>query len=107
MAGSIEWASNEALLDLQIQTFYQVNRFISSIHDMDQLLTLIMQESESAVNAEASFIALLEPNDGQLHIEYAIGEVRDLTVLGIIGVESQEIQPERAHRTILSAKEMI
>ena len=107
MAGSIEWASNEALLDLQIQTFYQVNRFISSIHDMDQLLILIRQESESAVNAEASFIALLEPNDGQLHIEYAIGEVRDLTVLGIIGVESQEIQPERPHRFILSAKEMI
>ena len=52
MADSIEGASNEALLDLQIQTFYQVNRFISSIHDMDQLLILIMQESESAVNAE-------------------------------------------------------
>ena len=41
MADGIEGASNEALLDLQIQTFYQVNRFISSIHDMDQLLILI------------------------------------------------------------------
>jgi len=60
MADGIEGASNEALLDLQIQTFYQVNRFISSIHDMDQLLILIMQESESAVNAEASCIALLD-----------------------------------------------
>ena len=50
---------------------------------------------------------MLDPKDGQLHIKYAIGEVRDLTVLGIIGVESQKIQPQRAHRSILSAKEMI
>ena len=65
------------MLDLQIQTFYQVNRFISSIHDMDQLLILIMQESESAVNAEASCIALYDPENGRLHIEYAIGEVSE------------------------------
>ena len=77
MADGIEGASNEALPDLQIQTFYQVNRFISSIHDMDQLLVLIMQESESAVNAEASCIALLDPKDGQLHIEYAIGDASE------------------------------
>jgi signal transduction histidine kinase len=92
MTDGIEGASNEALLDLQIQTFYQVNRFISSIHDMDQLLVLIMQESESAVNAEASCIALLDPKDGQLHIEYAIGdaseEVRSITLAmgqGVLG----------------------
>ena len=80
------------MLDLQIQTFYQVNRFISSIHDMDQLLILIMQESESAVDAEASCIALHDPVDGQLHIEYAIGdaseEVRRVTLAmgqGVLG----------------------
>ena len=48
MADSLEGAPSggmpsAALLELQIQTFYQVNRFISSIDDMDQLLILIMQ----------------------------------------------------------------
>jgi signal transduction histidine kinase len=92
MVDSIGGEANEALLDLQIQTFYQVNRFISSIHDMDQLLILIMQESESAVDAEASCIALHDPADGQLHIEYAIGEasaeVRRITLAmgqGVLG----------------------
>lgn len=92
MVDSIGGEANEALLDLQIQTFYQVNRFISSIHDMDQLLILIMQESESAVDAEASCIALHDPADGQLHIEYAIGEasaeVRRVTLAmgqGVLG----------------------
>jgi len=77
MADSVEGAANEASLDQQVQTFYQVNRFISSIHDMDQLLILIMQESESAVDAEASCIALHDPIDGHLHIEYAIGEASE------------------------------
>ena len=93
MADSIEGSRHEALLDQQIQTFYQVNRFISSIHDMDQLLILIMQESESAVDAEASCIALHDPERGQLHIEYAIGEaseeVRRITLAmgqGVLGV---------------------
>ncbi len=93
MADSIEGLRHEALLDQQIQTFYQVNRFISSIHDMDQLLILIMQESESAVDAEASCIALHDPEHGQLHIEYAIGEaseeVRRVTLnmgQGVLGV---------------------
>ena len=81
------------MLDQQIQTFYQVNRSISSIRDMDQLPILIMQESETAVNAEASCIALHDPADGQLHIEYAIGdaneEVRRITLAmgqGVLGV---------------------
>ena len=93
MADSTEGAQHEALLDQQIQTFYQVNRFISSIRDMDQLPILIMQESETAVNAEASCIALHDPADGQLHIEYAIGdaneEVRRITLAmgqGVLGV---------------------
>ena len=93
MANSMEGARQETLLDQQIQTFYQVNRFISSIHDMDQLLILIMQESETAVDAEASCIALHDPAHGQLHIEHAIGdaseEVRRITLemgQGVLGV---------------------
>ena len=46
------------VLRLQVETFYQVNRFISSIDNLEDLLTLIMQEAEAAVEAEASCIAL-------------------------------------------------
>lgn len=91
-----EGSQNADSLDQQIQTFYQVNRFISSIHDMDQLLILIMQESESAVDAEASCIALHDPADGQLHIEFAIGEaseeVRRMTLAmgqGVLGTVAE------------------
>ena len=84
MVDSTEVARHEALLDLQIQTFYPVIRFISSIHDMDQLLILIIQESDAAVDAEASCIILHDQEEGQLHIEYAISdaseEVRRVTL---------------------------
>ena len=49
------------LLRLQVDTFYQVNRFISSIDNLEELLNLIMQEAEAAVEAEASCISPLRP----------------------------------------------
>ena len=65
------------LLRLQIDTFYQVNRFISSIDNLEELLNLIMQEAEAAVEAEASCIALYDPEDNRLHIKFASGEESD------------------------------
>ena len=62
------------VLRLQVETFYQVNRFISSIDNLEDLLTLIMQESEAAVEAEASCIALYDQEDNRLHIKFASGE---------------------------------
>ena len=62
------------ILRLQVDTFYQVNRFISSIDNLEDLLTLIMQEAEAAVEAEASCIALYDPEDNRLHIKFASGE---------------------------------
>jgi len=59
------------LLRFQVDTFYQVNRFISSIDNLDELLNLIMQE------AEASCIALYDPEDNRLHIKFAFGEESD------------------------------
>jgi len=59
------------VLRLQVETFYQVNRFISSIDNLEDLLTLIMQEAEAA---EASCIALYDPEDNRLHIKFASGE---------------------------------
>ena len=62
------------VLRLQVETFYQVNRFISSIDNLEDLLTLIMQEAEAAVEAEASCIALYDQEDNRLHIKFASGE---------------------------------
>ncbi len=58
------------VLRLQVETFYQVNRFISSIDNLEDLLTLIMQEAE----AEASCITLYDPEDNRPHIKFASGE---------------------------------
>ena len=51
MVNETEKRAGEALLDRQIQTFYQVNQFVSSIRNMDELLGLIMRESDAAVNS--------------------------------------------------------
>jgi len=65
------------VLRMQVDTFYQVNRFISSIDNLEELLNLIMQEAEAAVEAEASCIALYDPDDNRLHIKFASGEESD------------------------------
>lgn len=81
-----------ALRSRQVQTFYRVNRFISSIYNLDDLLDLIMLEAVTAVEAEASCIALHHPAENLLRIEYASGEaeegVKHLTLTmgqGILG----------------------
>ena len=62
------------LLRMQVDTFYHVNKFISSIDNLEELLNLIMQEAEAAVGAEASCIALYDKEDNRLHIKFASGE---------------------------------
>ena len=60
------------VLRLEVETFYQVNRFISSIDNLEDLLTLIMQEAEAEV--EASWITLYDSEDNRPHIKFASGE---------------------------------
>jgi len=74
MSSSADPQRETEVLRLQVDTFYQVNRFISSIDNLEDLLTLIMQEAEAAVAAEASCIALYDPEDNRLHIKFASGE---------------------------------
>ena len=63
-----------SLLSRQIETLYRVNRYMSSIHDLDELFNLIQWEAEAAVDAEASCIAIFDPSDKNIHIEFASGE---------------------------------
>ena len=108
MAHSNEENREVALLTLQMHTLYEVNRFISSIYNLNQLLDLIMREAETAVAAEASCIALHDPLDNLLHIEFASGEadegVRDLTltmgqgILGEVAASGKAIRVDDARR---------
>ena len=82
MSIDAEGQRGTSLLARQIETFYQVNRLISSIYNEDELLGLIMQESETAVGAERSCIALYDPSDERLHITFATGDESD----GVRGV---------------------
>ena len=63
-----------ALLKSQVQTFYQVNQFVGSIYNREELLDLIMREAEAAVGTEASCIAIFQQSDQRLHIEFASGD---------------------------------
>ena len=108
MARSSEENREVALLNLQIHTLYQVNRFISSIYNLDQLLDLIMREAETAVAAEASCIALYDSSNNLLHIEFASGEadegVRHLSfplgqgILGAVAASGKAVLADDAHR---------
>ena len=74
MTSGIEENREIALLNLQVQTFHRVDQFISSIYNLEELLDLIMREAAAAVAAEASCIAVYDPLDSLLHIEFASGE---------------------------------
>ena len=74
MSISAEGLRESTLLARQIETFYQVNKVISSIYNENELLDLMMWESETAVGAERSCIALYDTSDDRLHITFATGD---------------------------------
>ena len=85
-------ATEYQLLNRQIETLYRVSSFVGSIYDLEELLSLVMDEAERAVEAEASSVALYDASDDSLNIVFASGEkkieLRNLkltTNLGIIG----------------------
>ena len=108
MVQSVDQNQYETTMGQHIRTFSEVNRIISSVHDMSELLGLIMHESESAVNAQASCIALYRPEDGLLHIDFAHGDsdeaVRHATLtvredlLGVVAATGETMRIDAADR---------
>ncbi len=87
-----ESTAEQSLTNKQVGAFYQVSSFINTIDDLGLLLELIMREAEAAVDAEASCIALYDPSDNLLHVEFASGakstELRNLSLAlgeGVLG----------------------
>jgi len=61
----------------RVESLYRLDKFISSIYNIDELLALIMKEAETSVGAEASSIALYDPTDNLIHLEFTSGEKED------------------------------
>lgn len=106
-----EEPSEVSLLKRQIETFYRVSRFISSIDSLDDALDLIMHEAEAAVEAEASCIAPYDPVEDSLTISFASADksegVRQIKlgagqgILGEAAAGSASIRVGQAHRPSL------
>ena len=84
--------ANPAFLAKQLETLFQVNKFMASISDLDELLQLVMHEASRSVGAEASSIALYDPVRDDLFFRVALGtkgaevkQVRLSKETGIIG----------------------
>ena len=82
-------------LSQQIESFYQVSKFVDSIDDIEKLLELIMHETEAAVGAEAACIALYDAADNRLTIKFASGEKSE-AVKGVSLAMGQGILGEAA-----------
>ncbi|MBN1794481.1 MAG: GAF domain-containing sensor histidine kinase [Candidatus Omnitrophica bacterium] len=65
------------MLRRQLETLYTVNRFMSQIGDIKQLIISIMEESSKAVDAEAASVALCDPDTEELYFEVALGEKKE------------------------------
>lgn len=92
----------DEVLNRKIETLYLVSSFVSSIYDTEKLLANIMEVAKEAVDAEASSLALYDPSDNLLHIEFASGdkdaELRNMTLemgQGIMGAVALTRTPQK------------
>ena len=99
---NINLAEQEDVLKRKIETLYMVNSFVSSVYDTEKLLDNIMEVAKEAVDAEASSLALYDPSDNLLHIEFASGdknaELRNMTLemgQGVMGLVASTRTPQR------------
>ncbi len=101
-------SAHPAFVARQLATLFQVNRFMTSIDDLDELLRLVMREASRSVGAEASSIALYDPVRDDLFFRVALGakgaqvqQVRLSKETGIIGAVARTgkvLNVKDAHR---------
>lgn len=84
----------------EIAALYNINNFLSQIENLDSLLQMIMQEASKTVQAEASSIALYDPQQKDLYFSVSLGkkgaqvkEIRLKLGQGIIGFAAQNRKP--------------
>ena len=91
-SGTQAATGHETTLKRQVDTLRLVNEFVNSIYDSERLLRSIMEVAKEAVDAEACSIAIYNPTDNLLHIDFTSGEkiseLRQMTMelgQGILG----------------------
>ncbi len=61
-------------IDTSIERLREISSWISSVHDLDQLLELIIESASKMMRAKASSLLLLDEKTGRLHFKVATGE---------------------------------
>ena len=82
MTGTRESQQEVTHLRQQIETFYQVNKFINSIDNLPVLLDLVMQEAETAVQR---LVDLAPDNPGSLQLAKVIRARRQVAAAATTG----------------------
>jgi len=73
---------------VELESFYRVGRFLSSILDIDALLKAILEEGLNAVNGNRGFVGLINRSTGELEFRITAGQgwdekpIRALKVTG-------------------------
>ncbi len=60
--------------ETSLERLKEISSWISSVHDLDQLLELIIESAASMVKAKASSLLLLDPKTRKLYFKVATGE---------------------------------
>ena len=60
--------------ETSLERLREISSWISSVHDLDQLLELIIESAASMVKAKASSLLLLDPRTRKLYFKVATGE---------------------------------
>jgi len=86
--------------DTSIDRIKEISAWISSVHDLDQLLELIIETATQMMNAKASSLMLVDQKSNKLYFKVATGEkkhdVKKFEVdigQGIAGFVAQEGEP--------------
>ncbi|MFC1591015.1 ATP-binding protein [Thermodesulfobacteriota bacterium] len=74
MAASDQTGLQESKLQKQVEVLQRVDRFMSNLDDLEQLLEQIMEESQYVTESEASSLALYNEADEELVFEVVLGE---------------------------------
>jgi GAF domain-containing protein len=63
--------------DTSIDRMKEISTWVSSVHDLDQLLELIIETATRMMDAKASSLLLLDPKTQRLYFKVATGEKKD------------------------------
>jgi Nif-specific regulatory protein len=67
----------ESSSEMPLNQLREISSWISSAHDLDQLLQLVVETATRAMKAKAGSLLLLDPKTGNLYFQVATGEKKE------------------------------